>query len=580
MLIAVTVIESEQPNSPDVTRRTSVGWPAITIAVLTVCTVAASLVLGINFDVRYAFGGLRVSSGTGSILSIFIHRPLAYRALIALFDVIPRAVFPAHATSVEAEAVMRLEADVITALVCLLVWAGLRRHVPTRQAVVLPVTLWIALSLAGPWSFLEPDWVGTVWAVAMIGAALAIPNTWLATPAAGAFAVLATATKVSTAPYALIALGVVWLLDRRRGWMAAAWSAGLVLVWAGATAVFEPTEWQWLHDMSALTSTTVFHVGITGLDWSGFAHSLANLVITAPVIVALPAAAIILVTRARARTAMAAAVIVAVACTVVPVLAQAEWYLYQWIGLPVLAAGLAVAASRDRGTLTAVGVPVAVGGVASAVLLTRSVAWRDTHLTPVTAGYVAIALAGVLIALLVVRGADRASGPNEGTTHGRSIFAVTTIAMTVAFAAANLPDAGYSFADLHADYTNAGLYWQAAARRAEFGRLRDQIGPSTPVLYLTFGDIDYLIGNPTDCRYASPVWLQRSTTQLYVREFPSYQDNLRCVTDTDARYVVLQPAWLDPHALAPDVAARLDALFDCTRAIPADSGDILVCPRR
>lgn len=78
----------------------------------------------------------------------------------------------------------------------------------------------------------------------------------------------------------------------------------------------------------------------------------------------------------------------------------------------------------------------------------------------------------------------------------------------------------------------------AAEARGRFDEVRREIGADTPVLYLTFRDLDYLLGDPTDCRYASPVFLQRSTTLPYVRDLPSYADNVSCV-DTRARYLVV-----------------------------------------
>ncbi|HEX5255811.1 MAG TPA: hypothetical protein VFW69_18415, partial [Mycobacterium sp.] len=130
----------------------------------------------------------------------------------------------------------------------------------------------------------------------------------------------------------------------------------------------------------------------------------------------------------------------------------------------------------------------------------------------------------------------------------------------------------------HAEDTNLSLYHTTADLRRQFGQLRQEIGQDTTVLYLAFGDVNYLLGNPTDCRYPSPVWLQRSAALPYVRDFASYHDNVSCL-DTTARYLLIDRSWFDLPALEPAVVARIDDLFDCDQAIhPTDTID--VCPRR
>jgi hypothetical protein len=76
--------------------------------------------------------------------------------------------------------------------------------------------------------------------------------------------------------------------------------------------------------------------------------------------------------------------------------------------------------------------------------------------------------------------------------------------------------------------------------------------------------------------------LQRGSGLPRVRAYPSYADNLRCLTDGgQARYLVWQPAWFSIAKASPQVQALLAARFDCSPAvrIPAPSG-IVVCPAR
>lgn len=562
--------------------------PAVVLAAALPCLAAlvTSLWIGINFDIRYEFGGLRVSSGVGNAYSTFVHRPLAYRLLTAALDVVPRHLFAADPSAPAAEVLLRLEATGFCAAACLLLALGLRRVVPGPVGWWVGAATLVALVLAPNWTFLEPDWVGVVWAVAAAGAALLPRRPVVGAVLAAPLVVLCTATKLTTAPYALAALGVVLLLDRRRGLAGALTSALALGVWLAATRYLMPTEWQWLRDMSRLSPGSPLRVGVRGLDWHGFAVSAANLLVVSPVVVALPASVAAIACRSRGRRAALAAVAVGVLLVTAPVLAQAEWYQYQWAGLPVLAAVLAVLALRvllaDGARPWAalawlLGAPTAAGA-ASAVLLARPDAWRETHLAPVALCYAALAVlagGGVLLALR-----RRTTGASSGRLRPAALAVALGVAATVVLGAGDLPSSAYALSGPDAVYTNAGLRQHTDQLRQEFAAVRQRIGPRTPVLYLAFGDVDYLLGNPTGCRFASPVWLQRSESLPYVREFATYRQNAACLTDPRARYLVLQPSWFDVGALDPALAAEITAAYDCGAADRVEGGYVLVCPRR
>jgi len=103
------------------------------------------------------------------------------------------------------------------------------------------------------------------------------------------------------------------------------------------------------------------------------------------------------------------------------------------------------------------------------------------------------------------------------------------------------------------------------------------------VLYLTFGTFNHALGNPTSCRYPSPQWLQRANFFKRVETFPSYQDNLRCLTDPGPqyRYLVIHVGWFDVKSASPQVQALLNQRFDCSPAarVPAPA-PLVVCPAR
>ena len=79
---------------------------------------------------------------------------------------------------------------------------------------------------------------------------------------------------------------------------------------------------------------------------------------------------------------------------------------------------------------------------------------------------------------------------------------------------------------------------------ANASRVREVVGGAdVPVTYLTFGEGTYFIGNPTDCRYPSPLFLQRTANTLRPVGTPSYQENLAGLSATDSRWLIWDPAW-------------------------------------
>jgi hypothetical protein len=203
----------------------------------------------------------------------------------------------------------------------------------------------------------------------------------------------------------------------------------------------------------------------------------------------------------------------------------------------------------------------------SVVLLWRPAQWRLDNEATVTTAY------GILALIAAV--AVGAAGAERRSRWAQT--AVGAVAFTAAVALGTLPHVPYAFSGYdHAIYNERPV-------AAGYAALRDRIGPDTHVVYLTFGAINYLIGNPTTCRYPSPQWLQRATwTNSPVPEMASYADNLRCLTDdTQARYLVWQPQWFNVSKSSPQVRTLISQRFDCSPQlrIPAPK-ELMVCPAR
>jgi hypothetical protein len=127
-------------------------------------------------------------------------------------------------------------------------------------------------------------------------------------------------------------------------------------------------------------------------------------------------------------------------------------------------------------------------------------------------------------------------------------------------------------------WTNSVWPERSRSANASLSALSATIGNAAPVLYLAYGDVPYHMGNPTDCPYPSPLFLQRGMAIDYVTEFASYPDNVACLASDVPEFMVLAPGWFQIDELQAPFRATLDATFDCERAITM--AGLQACPRR
>ncbi|WP_250008737.1 hypothetical protein [Actinoplanes sp. M2I2] len=538
------------------------GLAGIVLAGLAaVAAVAMSLWSAMNNDVTYALGGIETAGKGGvSIWDVFIARPLAYRLLMGLLDlpvVDGVSLFTAHI-------VTRLGADLLVVAVAVVLFLGLRRVLNARAAVLVAAATGLSLIIAPPWHFLEPDWVAALVAVLAVGAAFAPRRLWLGAVLGGFGAFLAVAVKLATFPLALLALLLVATLDRRRAGWAAAATAGFTVVWYVATKHFLPWETLWLNDQANLVANSPIHHGIRWHDIHRLLIGLGDVTVLSPVVAVAPAAAVALVRRVEAgrpRWIAAAMAVIAAGLPLASAYGQGEFFMYHFAAVPVLAVGVwATAFALCPAARMPLLVSTVIVAAASFVLLRRPPEWRHDHVT-----VVALAFAVVAVIAAVLTWAN----------HGRAARPAPTTAGALAMVLATLPNAPLAFSGY-----NYALGNERPAG-AGYPALRERIGPDTPVLYLTFGSVNYLLGNPTSCRYPSPQWLQRGTYVRPVRSTRSYADNVRCLTDDRARYLVWQPSWFSQTKSSAEVRTTLHNRFDCSleARVPAPKG-IVVCPAR
>ncbi|MFD0524283.1 hypothetical protein [Paractinoplanes durhamensis] len=474
------------------------GRTAQTVGVATAAgaALAASVVAALpdlNGDVRYALGGLEVSGRGGvSVWDIFVSRPLAYKLLMAGLDEV-RILLVGDGSGNTTNLVLRLETYVLVVAVIALLFVGVRRYAGQPAAAGLAAASGLSLIVAPPWHFLEPDWVAALIAVLTIGAACAPRQWWLGALLAGPAAMLVVAVKASTFPIALIALIVIAVLDRRRAIGATLSTVAWVAVWYVLTKHFQPWEWTWLSDLANLVHAKPQGIHLDDLRKLRF--SIGDAAVLSPVLVLAPAAAAALITRSSGHRRWIGVVVAVVAggLSLAPAYGQGEFFNYHFASTVVLSAGVCGAAFAlcPGFRLPLVAAAVLVTGL-SIVLLHQPAHWRLSHSGPVVWAYeLAAALFAVAAWFLA----------------GRLPLSVPWPAGVVAISFALLPPVlpGFPYAFSTYDYT-IPVARSADAALVDLGK---RLGPDTPVLYLTYGPLNHAIGNPTSCRYPSPLWLQR-----------------------------------------------------------------------
>jgi hypothetical protein len=537
-----------------------------TAALAALAATAVGSLPNLNGDVRYALGGLETAGRGGvSVWDIFVSRPLAYKLLMAALGK-GRVLLVGGTSSDTANLVIRIETYVVVVAVIAVLFLGVRRVAGRRAAAGIAGATGLALLVAPPWHFLSPDWVAVLAAVLAVGAACALRQPWLGALLAGPAAMLVVAVKASTFPIALIALLVVFVLDRRRAAWTVLSTVICVALWYVLTKQYQPWEWIWLSDLAYLVHSKPQGIYIADLRMLRFAAG--DVAVLSPVVVLAPAAAAALVRRETGRRRWVGAVVAVVAggLSLAPAYGQAEFFYYHFAATVVLAAGVCGAAFAlcPGFRLPLVAAAVLVTGV-SLVLLRQPPAWRLAHAAPVIWAY-EIAAVALAVAAWFLASRTRLSLP----------WPAGVVALCFALLPPVLPGYPYAFSTYNYDISTGRSVDAALAG------LGKRLGPDTPVLYLTYGTVNHGMGNPTTCRYPSPLWLQRGALEPRMRTRPSYADNLRCLTENrDARYLIVQTTWFSIPRSAPDVRALIDERFDCSPAarIPAPR-PLIVCPAK
>ncbi|MBP2415352.1 hypothetical protein ACFFOM_02765 [Microlunatus capsulatus] len=529
-----------------------VGVGLACAAVLAACLVF--LVAPLNPNLRYEAGVKLVSDGSAA--GTFSHRPLAYRLVMD-------AVFRAARASTSGVVAFELAVRVLLVLLALAAGALLGRGL-ARQGVGAPwlhaAVVAVGLVVLGPVSGGEPDWMAALLTAAGVGVALLGDRgrAGLAVLAvlAGVLLVAAAGMKVVTLPVAVLGLVVVLALDRGRGLRVLGGSVVVGVLVVVATLLLVPWEVHWLLDIRAVQVDAAEQLPDAG-------PFLLALAADHPVLALLPAA-LVLVPRAER-----AVVAVAVLVTGGMVVAQGQYFGYH--ALPLLVVALVAVFRALRGRMgAAAGAVLLVAVTAASALTTTSTSWQTGHQRLWVGGLALLAVAGLGWA-----GVVRGRRPDDRRA-GAAVAAVAALALLVPGAT---PWSAQLLRPADPDGERPPSTRQVRDdRRATVREVHAVVGGAgVPVTYLTSGEWTYWLGNPTRCRYPSPLFLQRTRQQARLGT-ASYRENLACLSAPGSRWLVVETSWFVVGRQPPDVRAVLDQEWDCDAA--REVGRLRLCPRR
>ena len=517
----------------------------------------ATLGLLVNGNIRYQVGVGRVSGY--SVAETFSHRPIVFRLLSAAQAWAPEWVSePTGSAGSWArvwtfEVGFRLVAAILAAGAAMLLWRGLRTRWGSA-AWPYGVAAYAALVFTAPATG-EPDWMAALLAVAGVGAAL-LGRPLLGGAAGGGLLAAAALVKISSLPVAVAALLLLWAIDRRRGWIAAlsATVAGVVAV--VAICWLAPYEIDWLLQIRALQPDP-----FTPENRKDAGHYLMNLAARWPTVVLVPAFFV----GARWREAWPAGA--AVLLTAFAFVYQGQYFVYHAVGFVVLSALLAVrTVLRSRAALRW---PLLAWTGWMLLLFCLPAGLRIDHPTRLY-----WLTGGAVLGFAAYQWWSLRRRPV--LTRARSQrWAAAMVALS--FLATQTPWSAESLNLGTAARTAAAS--EASLRRelADAERVHALIGADTRVAYLTFGSATYVLGNPTRCRYPSALFLQRGGAATKVSAAVR-NENLACLTDPGAQWLVWDRNWLHRKGAPADLLAVIDEHWACTGA--AVIGGYTLCPRK
>ncbi|MFI1706208.1 hypothetical protein [Streptomyces griseoruber] len=558
--MATTTAPVDAPSAPRA-RQSPLWWPVVAApaAAVVVYTVLTRRLTG---DLQYVLAALRLGGEAGySPSEVFTHRPFFYRWFIALLDLPTSGGVAVRETIIEAEGAL-----VVAAAAFALHTALLRRITP-REAALTAGTTGLVLALAPRTDFLQPEWTAVVLTVFGLAAALGIRRAWPAALIAALPLGLAVMMKYSTASTAAFGVLILWAADRGRAIRVALAAVPGALALFALSVLAGSHELQWTHDMPQINQSALSRTGIRpGFILHRSVEFLADRSVLTPVLLLLPGALLLLLTRVQGRARRLELLTIAVLIgfgSLAVVIVQGNWFPYHAVQLTVFAAavwGLAVGGSPRP--------PWCFGTVS---LLYGTLPALYTRLPHGLQRPATMWVLG-LVALLAALADTRPTGPPRRSSAPLALAGVVLLAGPVWPSSPHLAQYG------KVSVTNARFHENAETKQQDADKLRAQLPAGAKVLYLAFGDTVYYVDHPAQCRYPIATFLQRTRFIPDVADLKSFQENADCVDHDPAPYAILDRAWFRLAHVDAGLRRRVQATYACPPLEPKTP--LVVCKRK
>lgn len=180
---------------------------------------------------------------------------------------------------------------------------------------------------------------------------------------------------------------------------------------------------------------------------------------------------------------------------------------------------------------------------------------------------------------MLLRGRGWKSGVGGAGRTGPGFTLVAAVLVVLCTVPPTLPQAAWSITLRQSSRTTQVSHAQETATFvAEADAVRQRIGPRSTVTYLTFGDRNHTLRNPTPCRFPTNVFLQRSRYAHGHEGTETWRENLSCLTEADTDWLVWDKSWFSLKGEPAVVKAAIEERFDCGKGFT--EGALTVCPRR
>jgi hypothetical protein len=312
------------------------------------------------------------------------------------------------------------------------------------------------------------------------------------------------------------------------------------------------------------------------LNWVSMGRSLWNLVWLNPILMFWPAAIILGFGLSRRRSWIIGCAL-AVAVVLAGVMVQNGFFPYHYGMLSVLAAGLVTLACgqwwQRTGTLPCIALVCLVWIPLAGWLARQPYEWRVEHVKWAITSVGIVTVVSTSLAVWQAR-AHRVRRHQPSGRLWKLVATAAVLALVISFP--GWPHTPYA---IYLTHVSRSSEIARRDRAMEVGQEIRKAAGGSSVVYLARQDVPYFVALPTNCRYPTATFLYRSARITDAASVVSLQENLACLRDPTATFLVLQPEMIGPSRAASLVRDTVAGQFDCKHPT-ARAGSFVLCPRQ